>query len=400
MGGIASTISDIVNPVSSISGSLGALGTAPLGGAVGGTIMGIVNQLGLDVKPADFGNLQAAYAASGGNLDKFNQSFQQLQQQSNAQLGQTQQALGQAGQALTGAQTANQQVTGDALGILRGAATGSAPSAAQAQLQSGKDQAISTQMAMANSGNLSQMIGGQKEAMANAANITQQAANQAAQLRANEMATARSQYGQEATQYASQAGTNASLAQGLSGQQASLYGTQLGQQSSMAGAANAALANQTTAAQAEAALEQQANEATAKYKAQAAGGLMNGTGGAAGALAKLSTGGKLVGEEIEEGDSEKNDVIPVALSAGEIVIPKSHAKSIPMALKYLEKIMKSDESDDHDHDGLVRPDDVKEKSNEKHSKSFEMLLDAYKRIEKKVDSVDSYFKNKSEKKGS
>jgi len=80
---------------------------------------------------------------------------------------------------------------GTSLDLLQQAAQGNAPSAAQAQLQAGKDQAIATQQAMANSGNASQMIGGQKEAMMNAANLTQQAANQSAQLRAGEMAAAR-----------------------------------------------------------------------------------------------------------------------------------------------------------------------------------------------------------------
>ena len=278
MGGAVSKIS------SAVGGLIGNVASPVLGaagGAVGSGVSAMVNQLGLEVKPADFTNLQAAYAASGGDAAKFNDAFKQLQTQSNSQLGITQQAIGTSQNAINQAAGVTLGTQGQALDYASSMAEGTAPSAAQAQLQSGKDQAIATQMAMANSGNLSQMIGGQRNAMNNAANLNQQSANQAAQLRAEQQIAGMQQYG-------TQANSASQLAQGISaqqqaqaGQQADIYGNQLNTQQAMSAAENTARANAITAANEKANLEQQANEATAKYKAAAAGGLLNAAGGAA-----------------------------------------------------------------------------------------------------------------------
>lgn len=84
--------------------------------------------------------------------------------------------------------------TQDALKMLQGAAMGTAPSAAGALMQAGTDEAIRAQMAMGasqgfNPANL-------RGAQAQGALMQQQAINQGAQLRAQEMAQARQAYGQ------------------------------------------------------------------------------------------------------------------------------------------------------------------------------------------------------------
>lgn len=73
-------------------------------------------------------------------------------------------------------------------------AMGQGPSAAQAQLQAGNAAAINAQMAMARSGGNPNAMRG---AMFNAAGITQQNANAAAQLRAQEMLAGRQLYGDQ-----------------------------------------------------------------------------------------------------------------------------------------------------------------------------------------------------------
>ena len=266
---MGSAVSSVSNAVSGLTGGLSNVVSqvAGIGGApIGGAIAGIINQLGLSVTPADFTRLQQAGDAAGGSAHNFSEAFTQQGQQANQSLQKTQQSIGQAAGVI--GNTQNQ-----ALQFAQGMANGTAPSAAQAQLQQGLDQGVQSQMAMANSGNLSQMIGGQREAMMNAANLTQQSANQAAQLRAQQQIAGMQQYGSQATQ----AGQ---LAQTQSQQEANIYGQQLGQQAAMAGAQNTAQANQLSAANDQATLQQQANEATAKYKAQAAGGMMNAGGGA------------------------------------------------------------------------------------------------------------------------
>jgi hypothetical protein len=81
--------------------------------------------------------------------------------------------------------------------LLGQAAMGNAPSAAQAQLQAGLNQSQAQAQAMANStrGQFG-LANAQRAAMGAQANMASQASNQAAQLRANEMANARSAYAQ------------------------------------------------------------------------------------------------------------------------------------------------------------------------------------------------------------
>jgi hypothetical protein len=125
-------------------------------------------------------------------LEAIQAQRQQLQSQATAQ-----------GTQLFGAQNYNTS----AIDILQGAASGNAPSRAQGVLQQGLDQSIASQFALAQSGNLSQQVAGQKQAQSNIAQMTQQTANEAGMLRAQEMAAAREGF-------ASQAGKNLGQQQG------------------------------------------------------------------------------------------------------------------------------------------------------------------------------------------
>lgn len=87
----------------------------------------------------------------------------------------------------------------NALGLMQGAANGTAPSAAQGVLNQGTNAALAQQSAIAGSarGSAGIALAGAQQA-GTAANITQNAGNQASILRANEMAQARQAYGQQA----------------------------------------------------------------------------------------------------------------------------------------------------------------------------------------------------------
>lgn len=232
------------------------------GGILGGVTQGITPQIPI----ADQSQLQEFIRQLQAQSAAQAQMGQGMQAQSQAGLGQAYGALGNAQNLNTGGDV------GAGMALLKGAAEGTAPSAAQAQLQAGKDQAIASQMAMANSGNLSQMIGGQRNAMTNAADLTQQAANSSAALRAGEMATARGQYAQQAAQQAAQAGQNAGQygnlfnaqgQQGLGYQQLGQQGTQAALQALLSGLG----------------LQQGAYSQTGENQAKVAGGLLNAGGG-------------------------------------------------------------------------------------------------------------------------
>jgi hypothetical protein len=229
---------------------------------------------------------------------------QQQQDAAQKQLGLQQQQVGQA-----------QGTTNSSLNLLQSAAQGNAPSAAQGILQQGADQAIANQMAMANAGNMSNQIVRQRAAADQGANIQQQTANQAGMLRANEMANARSAFNQGAGQ---NLGTNVAAQQGTQGLLGSLVGTQ----------GNIAV-GQLNAEQGR--LNQSAQSRTALI-----GGALNAAGSAA---AGMADGGVVEGKEVVKGDSEKNDIVPTLLSAGEIVIPKSATKDLKSAISFLESIM-------------------------------------------------------------
>ena len=206
-------------------GSVGKI----IGGVTGGLTGGIAQAMTPQQQVADQSKLNIAIDQMRGMSDNAGNTGYALYNQAQDYMGFTQNDLGAANAAIDQAQgmTTGGNM-GQSLDLLQGAASGNAPSAAQAQLQSAKDQAIAQQQAMANSGNASQMISGQKNAMANAAQLTQQAANQSAQLRANEMATARGQYAQGAAQQTAQAAQNAAQRAQIAAQRGQMAQAQLG----------------------------------------------------------------------------------------------------------------------------------------------------------------------------
>lgn len=147
--------------------------------------------------------------AAGGQTAYYQQQAGQALGQRAPQIGNggvnaINQQLGNAnagyGQAQAGANSyQNQQ--GHALDTLQQAAMGNGPSAAQAQLQQGTEQAMNANMAMAAStrGGAG-LANAQKNALTQNGLQGQQAANQSAQLRAQEMQAAQAQYAQQSTQ--------------------------------------------------------------------------------------------------------------------------------------------------------------------------------------------------------
>jgi hypothetical protein len=276
---------------SAVSSVVGAV-TGGVGSVLGQGIQGITSNVIPGASFADqeeikrqIAALQAQAGSTGGMAGRLNDAaYAQAgtaQHQAALAQGQQQQAV-----------NVNNAVGGDALNILRNAATGGAPSAAQAQLQSGKDQAIATQMAMANSGNLSQMLGGQKTAMDNAANLNQQAANQAAQLRATEMGTARGQYGVQATNFAGQEAQNAVNANNLVTSNTNLYNSMQNAGLTANSQAIGAASNAGNLALGTATNQQGAMNQAQGQQAGAAGGMLNGIGGAAAAMMLSDEGSK------------------------------------------------------------------------------------------------------------
>lgn len=131
---------------------------------------------------------------------------------------QAEQAYGQAGQVnidpFLQALMQSGQATPEALQMAQAAASGQGPSAAQAQLRAGVDQAIAAQMAAGASagGGAAALRGAQQQAGL----MQQQAANQAAQLRAQEQQQAMALFGNLATQQDQLAAQRAAQAGGLS----------------------------------------------------------------------------------------------------------------------------------------------------------------------------------------
>lgn len=214
------------------------------------------------------------YNRAGGNIAA-----------TNANLGMGQAAIRQANQAATGGNVA------DSMDLLKAQANGTAPTAATGILQQGTDQAIAAQQAMANSGNVNNMMTNQKSAMDNAATLQQQNANQAAQLQANQQMQGQQAYAQAAQAQAAQLANNAGLQQNQTAQrqaQSQLLGGLAGQTQQGAlgygGLSNQSLAN---------AMNQQANifntqqgvyNQAAANSAGMMGGLMNAAGGAIGSI--------------------------------------------------------------------------------------------------------------------
>lgn len=189
---------------------------------MGGVVKSVGQSLGIgESAKADTGNVDAALS----NLQNRQNTWQGILDQ---QLNQTQQ---------TGA------YTDSALNLLQSAATGQQPSQAQAVLQQGLDQSIAQQMAVANSGNMATQLASQRNAVDAGAMLSQQAANQASALRAQEMAAAREGFAGTASNILGQRlgaqGTTMGEIGGLAGQQAgtatNMFNTQQQAQTELSG---------------------------------------------------------------------------------------------------------------------------------------------------------------------
>jgi hypothetical protein len=336
---IGGAIVNVASSVPVVGGFLGQGAASVLGqpspssssGLDAGALVPGVNLANANPTNAQIADLNGLAQTYGTQSQQYQQAAQQYQNAYNQainstqnQIGNTQGAIqnaqgqiGQGNQAYNEAQAVNQQVGGSALNLLQNAALGNSPSAAQAQLQSGLDQSIATQRALANSGNVSGMVANQKEALDNAAQLTQSASNQAAQLRANQQVAAQGLYGTQATNVAAQAGANANTANalantgvGLAGQANTLAGTQanvaglqqnaVGQQltagQNYANLENTATQNAGTLAANLNATQQQAYNAHQLAEGQAIGGIASGAGSAASAgLLGGAAGGALGG---------------------------------------------------------------------------------------------------------
>jgi hypothetical protein len=189
---------------------------------MGGAVKSVARTLGIGESPkADTGNVDTALAG--------------LQNRQNAWQGILDQQLAQTQQAGAPVDAA--------LNMLQGAATGTAPSQAQAVLQQGLDQSIAQQAALANSGNMATQLARQRASADMGAQLGQQTANQASMLRAQEMAAAREGFGNLSSgvlgqRLGAQANTMGSIG-GLAGQQAStagnMFNTQQQAQSQLSG---------------------------------------------------------------------------------------------------------------------------------------------------------------------
>lgn len=193
---------------------------------MGGIVKTVGQTLGIGESPyADTGKMDTAIS----NLQNRQNSWQTILDQ---QLAQSQQA---------GAPVDT------ALNMLQGAAAGTAPSQAQAVLQQGLDQSMAQQAALANSGNMATQLARQKAAADAGAQLSQQTANQASMLRAQEMAAAREGFGGLASgvlgqRLGAQANTMGAIG-GLAGQEASAVGNMYNTQQQAHSTTSGRLAN-------------------------------------------------------------------------------------------------------------------------------------------------------------
>lgn len=286
MGGAASAVSGLVGGV---LGGVGGMAGSAVGSAISPILQDIAGIIPA-IPIADQSGVQNQINAASGQAG-ISQNLQQgVLNQANTTLGQ---ANGQLSAANSQVNTANQVAQGgdvaNSLQLLQQQANGTAPSAAQAVLQSAKNQAISQQQAMANSGNVSQMVSGQKTAMDNAAQLTQQAANQATQLQATQQQTGQQNYASAAAQQAAQLGTNAGVSANLANTQTGLYGTQLNASNALGSQAGqnigTALTGQTNAL----GIQQGALSQTGQNLATAIGGGLSAIGTAASSISDENT---------------------------------------------------------------------------------------------------------------
>lgn len=268
-----------------------------------------------------FGGGANPYKAQGLSPDQLQQAFQ-LAQAGAAQQQQFVNALNPTGlQGLAAQQQLLQQ--------LGQQAQGQGPNPALQQLANTTGQNIAQQAALQASqrgvGQNAGMIA--RQAAQQGGQLQQQAAGQAALLRAQQQLAAQQALGQQAAQ---SVGQQQQGLQTLNAAQQGLTGQALG-----------SVANQN-----------EVNAGAAKQSTDIGGGILKGVGNAIGSALgfglfaeggevpqqqespmsplgqyfhNMQSGGKVAGKAEVAGDSEKNDKVPAMLSPGEIVIPRSHA---------------------------------------------------------------------------
>lgn len=140
----------------------------------------------------------SGYGVPGGAFDP-TKYIQTPQRSYAAQIGDSAKDITTTGPALDAAGNDPRAAQARLLALLENAAQGNGPSAAQAQLQAGKDANIKAMMSMAASGRGGANPAAMRTAIMGAGSANQQAANQAAQLRAQEMQAAYGLMGQTAS---------------------------------------------------------------------------------------------------------------------------------------------------------------------------------------------------------
>lgn len=263
----------VINPIGELGGALGGAVGAP----VGGVTRGITEQVVPTVDAPRFDE----------------RAFQSQQLRDAGQMGQQFGALGrqQAQQGFENQEAARRRQL-EALGMAQMAAQGRAPSVAQQQLQSGLDRALAQQASLAAS-DVSNPALSRRNAMLAGSRLNLQTNQQAAQLRAQEMAQGRQQFAQQAA-----------ALRGADMGQAQLGGQQFFQGLGAGMTAEQQLMNaqmQRELAQRQAELE--AQKINAQNQSQFAGGLISGAAGAMGGLLSDET----AKENIEDAGTKLDD---------------------------------------------------------------------------------------------
>jgi hypothetical protein len=244
-----------------------------------------------------FASKPALESAYNPNSPQF-QDTQRLQQAAVFSANQANQAGAGMGQGM-GAQS-------DVLQQLMMQAQGQGPNPAQQALANATGQNVGNQFAMAASGAGGAMNPAlaQRQAAMTGAGIQQDAAGQSALMQAQQQLAAQQAAGALGGQMIGQA----------------QQGRQIANQAAGMGAQHASQDIQQFNAGKTGMYGAQVGSGT-----QTGGALLGGIGTALSSGLGLAHGGEVPGKAMKPGDSEENDIVPVLLSPGEIVIPRSHA---------------------------------------------------------------------------
>jgi hypothetical protein len=228
---------------------------------------------------------------------------------------------------------------------LQDQANGNGPNPALDQLHQTTDQNIkqATGMVASQKGMNAGMAA--RLAAQNASSANQQAAGQAAVMRANQQLQSENALGNvESAMTGQSLQQQNTLQTALANQNSSVVSSVNGQNS-----ANSGVAQQNAAGQW--GMFGGAMNAAGAALAMSNGGVVPTPGSSKGidpqtlmklapyAMALMAEGGKVPGHAPVHGDSPKNDVVPVMLSPGELVIPRSAASDPNKAKKFIEHIM-------------------------------------------------------------